>query len=236
MLRKMAYLSLLLALLLPLLLVLKPHISLERGAPSSGELVLLPEPRLSGDVSVEEAIAKRRSVRSYRDEPITLEQLSQLLWAAQGVTEEKRKYRSAPSAGPTYPFEVYVVAGRVKGLSPGIYRYLPEKHALEMLKEGDFGKELQRAALDQEWVGSAPIDIILVAFYERTTRVYGERGIRYVHMEAGHIGQNIYLQATALGLGTVAVGAFDDEGVKKLLGTEGAPLYIFPVGVPYGTP
>ncbi len=236
MLKKIACLSLVLAFIFPTLVILKPYLSFEGATEYSGELIVLPEPRLDSDVSVEEAIAKRRSIRSYTDEPITLDQLSQLLWAAQGVTEERRKYRSAPSAGPTYPFEVYLVVGNVKGLSPGIYHYLPEEHALEAVKTGEFRRELQRAALNQEWVGNAPVDIVLVAFYERTTRVYGERGVRYVHMEAGHIGQNIYLQATALGLGTVAVGAFDDDDVRRLLETDGEPLYIFPVGVPYGAP
>lgn len=141
-------------------------------------------------------------------------------------------YRSAPSAGATYPFKVYVVVGNVGGLEPGIYHYDPSTHSLSIIKAGDFRAELQSAALDQEWVGDAPVDIILVAFYERTANVYGERGIRYVHMEAGHIGQNLYLQATALGLGTVAVGAFHDDRVAAILETEGAPLYIFPVGVP----
>jgi len=229
MLRKVAYLTLALAFVLPLLLIFKPGLRFEPVETASGEVVPLPEPRLRGEMSVEEAIAKRRSVRSYTDEPLTLEELSQLLWAAQGITSPKG-YRSAPSAGATYPFEVYVVAGKAEGLKPGIYRYVPEKHALELVKPGDYRRELQRACLDQAWVGSAPVDIVLVAFYERTTEAYGERGIRYVHMEAGHIGQNIYLQATALGLGTVAVGAFDDDEVALLLGTDGAPLYVFPVG------
>ncbi|MCD6373809.1 MAG: SagB/ThcOx family dehydrogenase, partial [Thermococcus sp.] len=186
-------------------------------------------PRLEGEMSVEEAIAKRRSIREYRDGPLSLEELSQLLWAAQGITSRDGK-RAAPSAGPTYPFEVFIVVGKVDGLEPGIYHYDPSTHSITLVKEGDFRDELQKAALDQPWVGNAAVDIVLVAFYERTTRVYGERGYRYVHMEAGHIGQNIYLQATALGLGTVAIGAFHDEEVAKIIGTEGAPLYIFPVG------
>ncbi len=213
------------------LLLLKPYLGTLSETKVTGELIALPGPRLTGEMSVEEAIARRRSIRSYRDEPLTLSELSQLLWAAQGITSSKG-YRSAPSAGATYPFEVYVVVGKVAGISPGVYHYIPEKHALEVVKSGDFRKALQDACLDQEWVGNAPMDIVLVAFYERTTRVYGERGIRYVHMEAGHIGQNIYLEATALGLGTVAVGAFDDRAVADILGTEGSPLYVFPVGRP----
>ncbi|WP_430515103.1 SagB/ThcOx family dehydrogenase [Pyrococcus woesei] len=209
-------------------LLLKPYSPRERGIVYSGEKIILPPPKTEGTVSVEEAIAKRRSIRTYKNDPLKIEELGQLLWAAQGITHEDK--RAAPSAGATYPFEIFVIVGNVEGLKPGIYHYNPFEHSLTLIKEGDFRKELQEAALGQEWVGNAAIDIVLVAFYERTTKYYGERGVRYVHMEAGHIGQNIYLQATALGLGTVAVGAFHDEEVARILGTNGAPLYIFPVG------
>ncbi|MDI3474513.1 MAG: hypothetical protein PWQ79_1533 [Thermococcaceae archaeon] len=210
-------------------LLLKPYLPREAPKPEGGEIVELPPPRLEGSMSLEEAIAKRRSRREYKNEPLTLEELGQLLWAAQGITSPDGK-RAAPSAGATYPFEVFVVAGNVEGLEPGIYHYDPFTHSLELVKAGDFRRELQKAALDQKWVGDAAVDIVLVAFYERTTKVYGERGYRYVYMEAGHIGQNIYLQATSLGLGTVAIGAFHDEEVARIIGTDGAPLYIFPVG------
>ncbi|MEM2842541.1 MAG: SagB/ThcOx family dehydrogenase [Candidatus Bathyarchaeia archaeon] len=185
-------------------------------------------------MSVEEAIAKRRSIRDYSNEPLTFQQLSQLLWAAQGITDLKTRFRAAPSAGATYPLEVYVVLGSnsVVGLNAGIYHYNPLTHELKLLFEGDFRANLASAALDQRWVKTAPVNIILAAVYERTTRVYGDRGVRYVHMEAGHIGENIYLQATALGLGTVVVGAFSDELVQKVLNLpkEQKPLYIMPVG------
>lgn len=125
-----------------------------------------------------------------------------------------------------------MVVGNVKELEPGIYHYNPFTHTLELIKKGDYRKKLQKAAFNQEWVGNAAIDIVLVAFYERTTKRYGERGYRYVHMEAGHIGQNIYLQAVALGSGTIAVGGFYDNEVARILETNGNPLYIFPVGVP----
>ncbi|WP_223209000.1 SagB/ThcOx family dehydrogenase [Pyrococcus furiosus] len=210
-------------------LLSKPYLPREQKRITySGEKIILPAPRTEGEMSVEEAIAKRRSIRTYKNEPLKIEELGQLLWAAQGITHEYK--RAAPSAGATYPFEIFVVVGNVEGLKPGIYHYDPFEHSLTLTKEGDFRKELQEAALGQEWVGNAAINIVLVAFYERTTKYYGERGIRYVHMEAGHIGQNIYLQATALGLGTVAVGAFHDEEVARIIGTNGAPLYIFPVG------
>ncbi|CAD5245256.1 SagB/ThcOx family dehydrogenase [Thermococcus camini] len=232
--KRVSYLVIALVVVSSVLLFVKPHVIWKEGGERiSGEVVVLPEPRLTGEMSVEEAIAKRRSIRSYRNEPLTLEQLSQLLWAAQGITD-RRKYRSAPSAGATYPFEVYVVVGNVEGLEPGIYRYDPFNHTLVLVRKGDWRRALQKAALDQSWVGRAAVDIVLVAYYSRTTSYYGERGVRYVHMEAGHIGQNIYLQATALNLGTVAVGAFYDDQVAGVVGTEGVPLYIFPVGVPNG--
>ncbi|MBO8174203.1 MAG: SagB/ThcOx family dehydrogenase [Thermococcus sp.] len=232
--QKISYLIIIIVFVSLFIVFFKPYLySFRRESIKyEGEEIMLPEPKLKGDISVEEAIAKRRSIRYYKDKPLTLEQLSQLLWAAQGITEEKRKFRAAPSAGATYPFEIYVVVGNVEGLEPGIYHYDPFKHSLTLIKEGDYRKQLQAAALNQQWVGKAAIDIVLVAFYERTTKYYGERGYRYVYMEAGHIGQNIYLQATALGLGTVAVGAFYDEEVAKILETDGDPVYIFPVGVP----
>jgi SagB-type dehydrogenase family enzyme len=232
--KRVSYLVIALVVVSSVLLFVKPYVIWREGGERiSGEVVVLPEPRLNSDVSVEEAIAKRRSIRSYRNEPLTIEQLSQLLWAAQGITDP-RKYRSAPSAGATYPFEVYVVVGNVEGLEGGIYRYDPFNHTLILVRKGDWRRALQKAALDQSWVGRAAVDIVLVAYYSRTTSYYGERGVRYVHMEAGHIGQNIYLQATALNLGTVAVGAFYDDQVAEIVGAGGVPLYIFPVGVPGG--
>ncbi|AEC51694.1 NADH oxidase (noxc) [Pyrococcus sp. NA2] len=232
MLRRFAILTLFIVFAGSALIVFKPYFRIEREQRriSGGVIIKLPEPKLKGEMSVEEAIAKRRSIRNYRNEPLTLEELSQLLWAAQGITESEHKFRAAPSAGATYPFEIYVVVGNVENLPPGIYHYDPFTHSIKLVKKGDYREELQKAALDQEWVGKAAINIVLVAYYERTTIVYGERGKRYVHMEAGHIGQNIYLQATALGLGTVAVGAFYDEKVAEILGVNGTPLYIFPVG------
>ncbi|CAB49164.1 SagB/ThcOx family dehydrogenase [Pyrococcus abyssi] len=229
--KKLAWFTILIVILGSVAILVKPYLGTsEWEAKSGGEVIKLPEPRLRGEMSVEEAIARRRSIRTYKDEPLTIEELSQLLWAAQGITDERRKFRAAPSAGATYPFEVYVVVGKVMGLKPGVYLYNPFEHSLILVREGNFMQDLEEAALNQKWVGNAAINIVLVAYYERTTSVYGERGIRYVHMEAGHIGQNIYLQATSLGLGTVAVGAFHDDVVADILGTDGHPLYIFPVG------
>lgn len=196
-----------------------------------GPALDLPKPRYSSNMSVEEALLNRRSKREYLQEALTLEEISQLLWSAQGVTG-KGFLRTAPSAGGTYPLEVYLVAGNVSGIEAGIYHYIPEHHRITKIGSGDYRKELEAAAGGQRWVGEAAADIVIIAVYDRTTSVYGERGIRYVHLEAGHAAQNIYLQATALGLGTVAVGAFDDNMVSNILNTteKETPLYIMPLG------
>jgi SagB-type dehydrogenase family enzyme len=197
--------------------------------PKKGEKVKLPEPKYSSEVSVEEALKNRQSVRSYKAEALTIEEVSQLLWAAQGVTREWGG-RTAPSAGATYPLDTYLVAGNVTNLAPGVYKYDPDKHSIELVLKKDVRKDLADAALGQAFIWQAPIDIILAAIYRRTTGRYRERGNRYVHMEIGHVGQNIHLQCETMGLGTVMVGAFSDEQVKKVLGIEGEPLYIMPVG------
>jgi SagB-type dehydrogenase family enzyme len=197
--------------------------------PKKGEKVKLPEPKYSSKVSVEEALKNRRSVRSYKKDPLTLEEVSQLLWAAQGKTAEWGG-RTAPSAGATYPLDTYVVVGNVTGLSAGVYQYDPDEHSIELIKDKDVRKDLVDAALGQGSIAKAPIDIVFAAVYRRTTGRYGERGIRYVHMEIGHVGENIHLQCETMGLGTVMIGAFDDELVKRVLGIDAAPLYIMPVG------
>lgn len=201
-------------------------------------IIELPAPITRGTMSVEEAILKRRSIRNFLNKPLSLEDVSQLLWAAQGITDPVRGFRAAPSAGATYPLEVYVVVGKngVAGLFEGLYHYKPNKHVLEYLLEGDLRSSLADAALGQSPIREAPISIVIAAIYERTTNRYGERGIRYVHMEAGHVGQNIYLQAVARGLGTVVIGAFEDSQVQKVLKLpeNQNPLYIVPVGYPAG--
>ena len=196
------------------------------------EIIKLPKPRLSSTVSVEEALLKRRSIRNFKKEPLTLSEVSQLLWSAQGITEESMGLRTAPSAGALYPIEIYIVVGNVINLPPGIYKYNPKNHELVLIMKGDKRKELAISALGQKWIEEGAIVIVISAVYERTTSKYGERGIRYVHMEAGHVSQNIYLQAVALNLGTVAVGAFYDEEVKKLINMQKNenPLYLMPVG------
>lgn len=195
----------------------------------------LPDPQLKGNISVEEAIAKRRSVRRYSREPLTASQLGQILWSAQGITGSHR-LRAAPSAGATYPLELFVLAGpdSMEGLQSGIYGYEVNSHSLSLHKTGDARQGLAKAALNQGFLAQAPIDIVICALYDRTCNAYGRRGERYVHIEVGHVGENIHLQAVALGLATVEVGAFRDEEVREILGVgeEVKPLYIMPIGKP----
>jgi len=200
-------------------------------------VVTLPKARTKGVMSLEEAIYVRRSRRSWKkDVKIPLRHVAQILWAAQGITNWEEGFRAAPSAGATYPIELYVVVkkGEVEGLDRGVYHYDPYKHCLVKTLDMDVTYELMEASLGQYWVGTAPVNLVIAAEYARTTRFYGDRGYRYVHMEVGHVGQNVYLQAEALGLGTVAIGAFYDNEVRKILGLSRnlAPLYIMPIGYP----
>ena len=193
--------------------------------------VRLQEPQRDGQLSVERALAERRSSRHFTEEPVELAELSQLLWAAQGMTDDMG-HRTAPSAGGLYPLEIIVAVGEVTGLAPGAYRYQPSAHELRAVGPGDRRPALRRAALDQEWVEQGAVVIVLAAVYQRTMRKYGDRGRRYVHIEVGHAAQNVYLQAASLGLGTVLVGAFDDDEVRTALdlGVEEHPLALMPVG------
>jgi SagB-type dehydrogenase family enzyme len=190
--------------------------------------IQLPSPLTKGKISLEEAIDRRRSQRSFSSRALTLEEISQLLWAAQGITAKKGGFalRSAPSAGALYPMEIYALT------KDGLYHYLPERHVLEVLGEGDLRNDLAGASLGQSSVSEAALAIVICAVYERATTRYGERGKRYAEMEAGHIAQNIHLQAVALGLGSVPIGAFNDEQLKGILKLpqEHVPLYIIPVG------
>ncbi len=196
-----------------------------------GKMISLPKPKIKGEKSLEEVLNKRRSIREYSNKPISLAELSQLLWSAQGITSP-RGFRTAPSAGATYPLEILVVIGNVENLQAGVYRYIPSSHSLTIVANGDKRKELFNTALSQDMILEAPCSIIITAIYERTTRRYGERGIRYVHNEVGHVSQNVSLQAEALKLKTVVIGAFHDEQVSKVLNLqkEEKPLYIMPIG------
>lgn len=198
--------------------------------------ISLPSPSQKGGMPLEEAIAQRRSIRDFSPEPISPLQLSQILWAAQDITDTWGEHRAVPSAGATHPLEIFVACGRdgIEEIGEGIYRYNTSNHSLTLHYQGNVRLELARAALNQEYIYQAPIDIVICALYERTTWGYGDRGEKYVHLEVGHTGQNIYLQATALGLATVAIGAFHDEQAREALRLDKQykPVYIMPLGKP----
>jgi len=196
---------------------------------AKGESMKLPKPKSSSQTSLEEAFLNRRSVRAFREDSPTLEETTPLLWAAQGVTE-KWGGRTAPSAGALYPLEIHLLAGEIKGLEPGLYHYHPADHSIAQRKAKDLRGEVTEASLNQDQILKAPATLIITAIYERTTKKYGERGIRYVHMEVGSVCENIHLQAESLNLGTVWIGAFDDQEVKQVLGIAEEPLAIMPVG------
>ncbi len=199
---------------------------------SEGKVIELPEPRLESDYSVEQALSSRRSVREYSSEPLELSEVSQLLWAAQGITLPGKNFRTAPSAGATFPIYLYLIVSNVEDLDVGLYKYDPVSHSLEMLSDRDIRAEMSQTVLRQAPFRNGACSIVITADYERTTARYGERGIRYLHHEVGHVGQNIHLQAETLNLGTVVIGAFRDDGVKETLGLSDDidPLYIMPVG------
>ena len=191
----------------------------------------LPTPLHDSDTSIEKALLERRSVRSYADEPLTLAEVSQLMWAAQGITSPGGG-RTAPSAGALYPLEVYLLAGEVSNLPAGIYHYEPDNHSLTLVIEGDQRQALYEAALRQSAVKDGAVVIVITAIYDRTTVKYGERGMQYVHIEVGAASENIYLQAVSLGLGTVFIGAFHDDQVREVLrlGADEQPMGLMPVG------
>lgn len=195
---------------------------------SSSDTTVLPPPMRQGRVSLEEALARRRSVRAFARKPLSPAELGQLLWAAQGISHPQG-YRTAPSAGALYPLETYVAT------EAGFYHYEPRLHQLRRHSERDLRPALSKAALSQEAIREAPAVFVIAAVYERTAQKYGPaRSERYVHLEAGHAAQNLLLQAVALGLGGVPIGAFDDAQVQRSLSlpTDHRPLYLIPVGHP----
>jgi SagB-type dehydrogenase family enzyme len=189
------------------------------------ELITLPDPNKDGSMSLEKAISIRRSRRNFLPQSLTLEQIGQLCWAAQGQ-EASSRFRTAPSAGATYPLELFVVT------SGGLFHYLPGEHSIRKITDLDLRADLASAAWGQEFIEEAPLSLVFAAVFSRTTNRYGKRGVRYVYMEAGHAAQNVHLQAEALGLGSVAVGAFDDNSVSKVLSLPKnlEPLYMVTVG------
>lgn len=193
----------------------------------------LPPPDLKGTMPLEQALQQRRSIREFAAVPLSLGQVSQLLWAAQGVTSPAG-LRTAPSAGALAPLELYLVAGQVDGLPPGLYRYAPESHALSAIRPGELRAQLAAAALGQSALRTAPAALVIAADVQRTRSRYGDRAERYVQVEVGHVAQNVYLQCTASGLGTVLIGAFDDLKARETLGLPAAQvvLGLMPVGRP----
>lgn len=212
----------------------------ERHEGDSNKTISLPAPKSERNMSLEEALNHRRAVRDYSRQPLSLEEVSQLLWAGCGtqIDAVSGPTRTAPSAGGLYPQELFVFAGNIEdskgGMEAGVYRYEPRDHQLVRLYSGDRREELARAALNQGFIAEAAAVLLIGGVVERTTAKYGKRGAeRYVFLDAGHSAQNISLQATALGLSSALVGAFDDDKVSALLrGDEAAPLYIIPVGRP----
>ncbi len=194
----------------------------------------LPGPSFKGKVSLEEAINSRRTIREFRPNPLTREQLSQVLWAAHGITEERGFKRAIPSAGALYPLDLYVLTGGngVSGLEDGLYHFHPQGHRLSRVKAGDWRRDLAQASLSQSWMARAPVMLLITGEYERCSRKYRQRGIRYTHIEAGHMGQNIFLQAEALGLGAGIVGAFDNQRIVETAGLPIShdPILLMPVG------
>jgi len=199
--------------------------NISAGGADNMKIIKLPKPKLKGKVSIEETIAGRRSVRRYSSRSLTIEEISQLLWACQGITSP-RGLRAAPSAGALYPLEVYLVK------DDGIYKYIPEGHELKQLSGENVKKDLSRAALGQAFIEKAPIDIVICAVYEKVTSRYAKRGERYTDIEVGHAAENVHLEAVSLGLASVPVGAFSDDAVSKVLNLPARekPIYIIPVG------
>lgn len=195
------------------------------GQAAPGQRLQLPTADAKGSMPLEQAIARRRSRRYFKAEPLSLEEIGQLLWSAQGVTSEEG-LRAAPSAGAMYPLETYLACAE------GLFQYLPQEHSVVKKSAEDPRPPLAKAALGQDFIAQAAVSVIFTAVYQRTTGRYGERGRRYVHMDAGYAAENVHLQAEALGLGSVSVGAFDDAAVARVLGLsrDEEPLLIIPAG------
>jgi SagB-type dehydrogenase family enzyme len=199
-------------------------------------IVSLPKAEMNTSVSVEVAIQNRRSIRHYTGDPLALQDVSQLMWAAQGITDPQTKFRTVPSGGHTYPLEVYILAGKggVTGLNEGVYHYNPFNNTLEQILATDVRSELSQAANGQQWVKEAPVNIIITGNYQKMINKYKDEELstRFVDMEAGHAGQNIYLEVEARNLATVALGSFNDDLVHQVLNLpeNEKTLYIYPVG------
>lgn len=210
--------------------------SAAEGAPERGALLELKAPDFNGNLTLEEAIGRRRCIRSFKPVPITDRELSQILWSAQGITDPGGRKRAAPSGGALYPADLYAAVGKggVQGLEAGVYHYRPQGHRLSRVGAEDRRREIASASFRQMWMADAPVLFIITLEYARITGKYGERGVRYALIEAGHIGQNIFLQCQSLGLAAGIVGAFDDREVAAAAGAarNHEPVIVMPVGRP----
>ena len=202
-------------------------------AAESDKAVKLPPPKTDGGLALNRALAVRRSNRSLDQKPIALETLSQLLWAAQGIADEKG-HRTAPSARPVYALEVYVLAGNVTGLAAGTYKFMPAGHELRLLSAGDRREEMVKQAIGQAWIKAAPAVVVITGVKERMSAKGGEKAVKWVYVEAGLAAENFLLEVAALGLASTYVGGFDTEGLHKFLGLPAGeePIAVLPVGVP----
>ncbi|HVP77073.1 MAG TPA: SagB/ThcOx family dehydrogenase [Thermodesulfobacteriota bacterium] len=213
-----------LAILMFLPLCMMGHSALAQGK-SSGESIKLPPPKYESDVSVEKALLERRSIRSYKEEPLTLNELSQILWAAQGITEPTKGLRTAPSPRAVYLLQLYVLPGNVANLPMGIYKYQPQTHDLIKIADGDKKAELFKAA-GQAPIKNAPVALVITGLSEKT------QNPAWMYLEAGHAAENIYLQSVSLKLGTVAMAGFKEDDVRKALNLPDKErvIYIMPIG------
>jgi len=192
----------------------------------------LPEPERSGEISIEESLQQRRSVREYASTPLSLMEIGQLAWSAQGITDPGRGFRTAPSAGATFPMELYFMITGTDNATDGVYRYRPDDHALVLITDSDLRQDLQGVALGQESITAAPVVLVITGVLSRIEPRYRDRAMRYMYMEAGHVAQNVYLQSVPLDIGTVVIGAFSDDGVSDVMDLDDGeyPLYIMPIG------
>ena len=198
---------------------------------AADKTLLLPPPKTRSRFSLERALFVRRSIRDYTREPLTLPELSQLLWSCQGITSAEG-FRTTPSAGAVFPLEIYAVVSRVEGLPAGVYHYLPgqKKHSIECIKRGSLGKQLFELSTQQDFIHRVAVNLVIATVTSRMEKQYGEAALRFVLMEMGHAAQNVHLQAEALGLGSVAVGYLQEAKVRELLGIQAEPLYMVSIG------
>lgn len=195
----------------------------------------LPPPEISAGPGIWEVLRKRRSTRDYRQDPLNLKELANLLWATQGVTVKAPApwFRTAPSAGALHPIDSYLIVNQTRGLAPGIYRLKVEDFTLELIKTGDFSARIAEAALDQDIARNAAVVFVWVAVIQRSRQKYRQRAYRYIYLDSGHLAQNLYLAATAMDLGCCAIAAFFDEEVNQIVGVDGTEettVYLATIG------